>query len=427
MGTGPELGKDKLYWLIASQLKYDGNDSAANMVAKSSKLGKPYGPSDELLRVLRAGYAQLEKENENIDENNRSSAITAFSSQLDLDRPYEAVQSSKSNGQREFVSVFTTVHKGPVLTAAMSNDGKLAATGSMDNSIKILDVELMQQKRDTSDTETKPVLRALYDHNSSINTLAFNPSNSDSRSILAVGSNDCAVKFFDLSKTSQRRAFRTIYESSKVQCISYHPSGDFMLVGTEEPVLRFYDLKSLQSFACSNSDEYHLGGINGVDFNEDGSKYASCSEDGTVKIWDGVSSRCILTFPGAHSGREVSSLCFSRNGKYILTTGKDDVCRLWDVNAGRSVIEYKDARCSNIKCSASFSYSEEYVLCNDMGTNGIGVWDARTGKRLNSYQGMYCENKLLLNSTASEVLIPRFFIVVSFSAQRPSSVSRYKP
>jgi cleavage stimulation factor subunit 1 len=51
----------------------------------------------------------------------------------------------------------------------------------------------------------------------------------------------------------------------------------------------------------------------------------SGSVDGSIKIWDAVSNRCIATFPTflqAHDGDEVCSVTFSRNGKYVLSSGK---------------------------------------------------------------------------------------------------------
>jgi WD40 repeat protein len=37
----------------------------------------------------------------------------------------------------------------------------------------------------------------------------------------------------------------------------------------------------------------------------DGRYYVSCSSDGSIKVWDGSSSRCVNTFAGAHGGAEV--------------------------------------------------------------------------------------------------------------------------
>ena len=43
--------------------------------------------------------------------------------------------------------------------------------------------------------------------------------------------------------------------------------------------------------------------------------YVSASKDGDIKIWDGVSNKCINTFGKAHEGAEICSVLFSRNSK----------------------------------------------------------------------------------------------------------------
>lgn len=50
-------------------------------------------------------------------------------------------------------------------------------------------------------------------------------------------------------------------------------------------------------------------------YNPSANMYVSASKDGCIKVWDGVSNKCINTFFGAHDGTEVCSVVFSRNSK----------------------------------------------------------------------------------------------------------------
>ena len=52
-----------------------------------------------------------------------------------------------------------------------------------------------------------------------------------------------------------------------------------------------------------------------VKFSPNANLYTTCSKDGHIKIWDGVSSLCINTFKNAHDGQEVCSVLFTRNSK----------------------------------------------------------------------------------------------------------------
>jgi len=93
----------------------------------------------------------------------------------------------------------------------------------------------------------------------------------------------------------------------------------------------------------------------------DAKMYASGSKDGSIKLWDGVSSKCVNTFKNAHDGNEVSSISFTRNGKvcrkilnrsarslfyslqYLLSSGMDSLIKLWELSTSRCLIAYTGA------------------------------------------------------------------------------------
>jgi len=88
---------------------------------------------------------------------------------------------------------------------------KIAITSS----IQILDVERMlaksapdaeERSSGGQDQQGHPVIRTLYDHLEEVTTLEFHPK----ELILASGSNDFTIKLFDFSKTSVRKAYKTI-------------------------------------------------------------------------------------------------------------------------------------------------------------------------------------------------------------------------
>lgn len=115
----------------------------------------------------------------------------------------------------QYETVYVTSHKGPCRAGAFSPDGQLVATGSVDASIKILDVERMiaksspgsdLQDMNTIQSETHPVIRTLYDHMEEVSCVQFHPT----ELLLASGSHDMTIKLYDYSKPSVKRALKTI-------------------------------------------------------------------------------------------------------------------------------------------------------------------------------------------------------------------------
>lgn len=129
-------------------------------------------------------------------------------------------------------------------------------------------------------------------------------------------------------------------EAEMLRSISFHPSGDFILVGTQHPTLRLYDINTFQCFVSCNPQDQHTDAICSVNYNPSANMYVTGSKDGCIKLWDGVSNRCITTFEKAHDGAEVCSAIFSKNSKYILSSGKDSVAKLWEISTGRTLVRY---------------------------------------------------------------------------------------
>ena len=150
-----------------------------------------------------------------------------------------------------------------------------------------------------------------------VTALEFHPK----EAILASGSNDFTIKLYDYSKAS-KKAFKTITDAALLTCMSFHPSGNYLVVGTNTPIIRLYDANTAQCFVSAVPSHQHSREVTSIKWSNDGKHFCSGSKDGSVKIWDGVSNRCISTFLQAHDGAEVCSVVFSRNGKYVLSSGK---------------------------------------------------------------------------------------------------------
>ena len=102
-------------------------------------------------------------------------------------------------------SNYVATHKDAVRCAAFSPDGRFAATGSADASIKLLDVDRMKNlKRETDDSKRSHAsIKTFYEHTKEINDLDFHPS----RLFLASASNDASIYMFGYGSNA-RKALR---------------------------------------------------------------------------------------------------------------------------------------------------------------------------------------------------------------------------
>jgi cleavage stimulation factor subunit 1 len=276
------------------------------------------------------------------------------------------------------------------------------ASGSEDCSIKLLDVKKMhyfsivkgEQSDDYTQGAAKPVVRTFYDHAQAINALDFHPI----EPFLVSGSQDCTIKFFDFSKMNKKQAYRHIVDTHPIRSVSFHPSGDFLLAGTDHPMIRLYDVNTFQAYTCPEIKQHHLGPINEVRYAAKGDIYASASEDGCIKIWDGVTNMCVKSMQQAHGGEAVTSVQFSPSGQYLLSSGQDSTARLWELSTGKEVMAYAGATNEETPMRSVFDFSGDFVLSSTEDNNAVVAWDTRTGTIVKHLGG---NNKPVRSTAAS--------------------------
>lgn len=272
-------------------------------------------------------------------------------------------------------------HKNVARCARFSPDGKFVATGSADMSIKLFEVAKIKQTMmpDSREGSARPVIRTFYDHLQPINDLDFHPQNN----VLISGAKDHTIRFFDFSKTVAKRAFKVIQDTHNVRSVSFHPSGDFVLAGTDHPIPHLYDVNTFHCYISANVLESNANGaINQVRYSSTGGMYVTASKDGSVKLWDGVTASCVRSIGGAHGTAEATSANFTKDQRFVLSCGKDSSVKLWEIGTGRLVKQYVGATHTQLRCQAVFSDTEEFVLCIDEPSNEIVIWDTLTTEKV---------------------------------------------
>jgi hypothetical protein len=162
-------------------------------------------------------------------------------------------------------------HHDALLAAAISPDGKLVATASYDQTIRLWDVA------------TGKELRLLKGHNGPVFDVAFDPSGR----LLASASGDRTVKLWEVA-TGER--LDTFSQPTKEQyAVVFSPDGQQVIAGGVDSRIRVWRLSSTAKEGTNELVEVlfaHDGPIVRLAVSRDGRWIASSSEDRTIKIWD---------------------------------------------------------------------------------------------------------------------------------------------
>jgi len=199
-------------------------------------------------------------------------------------------------------------------TIAFSPDVKMLASGSIDNTIKIWDIE----SRQNTDT--------LSGHSDSIWSVAF----SKDGKTLASASRDGTIKLWNL-ETNQEIA--TLNEHSKdVMVVAFSPDRKTLASGSSDNTIKLWDLQTNEMIATL---EGHSDGVTSLAFNPDSSILVSSSYDNTIKFWDLFNNEEVDSLEGHSSG--ILSIAIAPNGRILASGSEDSTIKLWDLTTKEEI------------------------------------------------------------------------------------------
>ena len=204
-----------------------------------------------------------------------------------------------------------TGHSDKVDSVAFSPDGKMLASGSWDETVKVWDVQ------------TGALKLTITGHCNVVDSVAFSPDGKT----LAIGCYDKTIKLWDMQTVALKQTLTG--HSDQVVSVAFSPDGKTLASGSFDDTIKLWDV---QTGALMHTLTGFRGWVFSVAFSLDGKMLASGSHDGTIKLWDVQTGALKQTLTGHSSG--VESVAFSPDGKTFASGSRDNTVKLWDVQTG---------------------------------------------------------------------------------------------
>lgn len=207
-------------------------------------------------------------------------------------------------------------------SAAFSPDGRTAAVGSFDGTVRVWD------------TADGAEVQCLTGHEGPTNA-AFSP---DGRRLLTIGHQDRLVILWDVMTGKELRRF--LGHRASLFNLGFSPDGGRVITTAGEIDrehvgldLRWVDCAARIWDAETGEERGRLVGheafVCHAVFSPDGRRVLTTSADKTLRLWDAASGQELHCFRG-HSDVPYCSR-FSPDGRYAFTAGRDATIRKWEL------------------------------------------------------------------------------------------------
>jgi WD40 repeat protein len=293
--------------------------------------------------------------------------------------------------KREELHVFPVAHE--VWSVGISPDGKRVAAAIYDGDVQLWDAVTGRKLRTFTDSFSMAVF-----------SMAFSP---DGRCIAAAGFDEgtpaCVLKVLDAQTGDTLLQHREIPE---ILATEFSPDGKWLAFGLSDGSIKVLSAKAGNKLVHVGQHDGQIA-YGSVRFQPlDGTRLASASLDGTVRVWDlplvlaaadregelfapSPSKYLRWRMPRSDTNIAFWNISYSRDGRRLVTGNKDGQLSLWDAETGAEIatgLNKRSEASSGAFLSAAYSPNGRWIVSASEDCT-VRVYDAQSFELVHKFRG----------------------------------------
>ena len=239
-------------------------------------------------------------------------------------------------------------HQQWVWTVAFSPDGKIVASGSDDDTVRV-------RYLDTGECRVLKGSKRVW-------TVAFNSE------ILASGGFDCTIRLWDVVTGECLKTLQG--HQAAVWAVAFSADGQTLASGSADKTIKLWDVKTGK---CRQTLEGHTREVRSLAFST-GDRLVSGSFDRTVRLWDTTTGNLLKTLTGHID--QIWAVTANPQTDIIASGDKSQIIKLWNVESGKCLTTMRGY--ANWMWTVAISPDGQSIASGSLDKD-IRLWDRETG------------------------------------------------
>jgi periodic tryptophan protein 2 len=199
--------------------------------------------------------------------------------------------------------------------------------------------------------------------------------------LLSIGFSTGVFALYELPEFTQLQSLSI--SKTAISAVVANPSNEWIAIASAK--LGQLLVWEWQSESYILRQQGHFDSMNCIAYTHDGSKVATGSDDGKIKVWDTTSGHCIVTFADHVSG--VTALEVPRMKRNVVFTASlDGTVRAYDLVRYRNFRTFTAPDRLQFNC-LGVDTSGEVVAAGSLDSFDIHLWSVQTGQLLDRLSG----------------------------------------
>jgi len=165
-----------------------------------------------------------------------------------------------------------------------------------------------------------------------------------------------------------------------VRGVAHLPDGRRTITCSDDGSIRLWEIES----GVQIGNDWHDDGKEemwSIALSPNGKTVASGSRDGKVRLWDVQTKKVVAKWTGHTDAAR--KLCWSADGERVVSGSNDGTIRVWDVENGDTVLGPIDTGHMYVS-AVIYSLDTTKIATGGCNENALKIWDAKTGNMLST-------------------------------------------